>query len=124
MSTKLGAVPTTIGDSTPCEEDNQYLIALTWLDERCYEGQPPIPGRWVGLGAGSEMPITNGVLGVGEFAGEKRDLKTARSESEDLADSSVIAQVAGGTIEDLKALLRAAKSGKRSSDFDPKPSDC
>lgn len=113
-----------VADDRPVfQAGNRYLITLAWQDERCYKGDGVIPAHWVGLGSGSSLPITGEILGVGEFGGVEQDLKGAQSAAKELPADSVVAQVVGGTVEDVQKLLENAAPVER-GDYGPTPSDC
>ncbi|MDX3433950.1 hypothetical protein PV664_34320 [Streptomyces sp. ME01-18a] len=57
-------------DRPRIEPGHSYIIALHWEPARCSEGDEPEPAQWVGLGAGSNLPFDDGVIGKGEFEGE------------------------------------------------------
>ncbi|MGN0064698.1 MAG: hypothetical protein ACI379_10690 [Nocardioides sp.] len=113
-----------VSDDRPLfHEGHQYLVTLAWQDRRCYEGDGVIPGHWVGLGSGSSIPITDKILGVGEFGGQEQDLEAAQTMAKELPQDSVFAQVVGGSVDDVQHLLNDASPTKR-EDFGPSPSDC
>lgn len=113
-----------VADDRPSlRRGHTYVVAFAWQEERCYEGDGVIPARWVGLGAGSSIPLADGVLGAGEFAGEDRDLETARADAQKLPEGSVAGEVVGGTVEEVKTLLADATATAK-GDYGPAPSDC
>jgi hypothetical protein len=113
-----------VADDRPrLEVGHKYVLAFHWQAERCYEGDGVIPAHWNGLGAGSVLPYADDTIGVGEFAGERRDLDEARADAEELPDDSVAAAAVGQDAHVIAAMLDATQPGKV-EDFGPTPSDC
>ncbi len=105
------------------EGGHRYVVTFAWQPPRCYVGDGARPARWVGLGSGSSLPFDGDVLGVGEFAGEPRDLKAAEEHSATLPGDSVAAQVTGEHIDVLAQLLADAKPEPK-GDYEPSDSTC
>ena len=99
------------------------MVTFVWEPPRCYEGDGRIPGRWVGLGAGSALPFDGETIGAGEFAGEVRDLDEAEEYAVTLSVDSVAAQVTGERLDSLRTLLADAEPEPK-EDYGPQPSTC
>ncbi len=122
-NTESGA-PLVSLDRPRFESGQQYLVALDWEDERCYEGDGVIPGSWRGLGANSALPVTDGVIGVGEFGGQQRDLARAEEYAASLLEENSVAEaVTGEGPDDVRKLLAATEPGTP-GDYGPQPSTC
>jgi hypothetical protein len=71
-----------LSDRPRLDLGHQYVVAFASYPglgqeqaEKC--GDPATPTRWAPVGSGGAVPITEGVIGVGEFEGIDRDLDQA-----------------------------------------------
>nr|WP_152992337.1 hypothetical protein [Nonomuraea pusilla] len=103
------------------EPGHRYILAIAWQGPRCAEGDAPEPGRWMGLGEGSELPFDGGVIGQGELQGEVRTVAEARALAADAGPNAGLKEdMVGRGADDLAAALKAAAPGQKQQ-FAPQP---
>ncbi|WP_405794489.1 hypothetical protein [Streptomyces sp. NBC_01506] len=101
-------------DRPRVESDHTYVMALVWEGPRCAEGDGQVPGRWLGLGEGSEIAYDAGVLGNGEEEGrvQQRSAATAplaaEPENSSTTDTGLEERLAGRPADVLTRELSAA----------------
>jgi hypothetical protein len=112
-----------VGEDSPrVEVGHRYLMALHWEAERCSEGDPRQPARWVSLGSDSIIPFDTEVLGDGENMGrEVRAARALATISPESVDYSLEDRVTGKSIDDLVSVLGAAKPVKKERFSVPAP---
>ncbi|WP_433167089.1 hypothetical protein [Kribbella sp. CA-247076] len=97
-------------DRPRIETGHQYVLAIAWQAPQCATGDTAVPGRWMGLGSGSELPFDGGVIGQGENEGQLQTVDQVRSEA---ADNGLEDALAGQGATQLIAQLRAAQPVER-----------
>lgn len=115
--------PMVASDRPRLEVGGTYLMAFKWQQEVCYEGDGVIPAHWNGLGSGSVLPYDGKTIGVGEFAGEQRDLDAASEDAKDLPSDALASQAVGKDGKFAAQLLESARPGQ-AEDYGPAPSTC
>lgn len=97
------------GEHAPrLEVGNSYIFALDRPSGYC-EATPEDAPTWRGLGAASVLPLSEGVIGAGEFEGRHVSPEEARTEWEHIG-AVLPASVAGKGIVALTAALSRASS--------------
>lgn len=101
--------PVALHDRPRMETGHQYVLAIAWEAPRCSPGEASEPGRWMGLGEGSELPYDGGVIGQGENMGKVQTVDAARTEAAEVGSTGDLEdQLAGKTAADLVAQLKTA----------------
>ncbi|MEV6030196.1 hypothetical protein AB0L65_03550 [Nonomuraea sp. NPDC052116] len=103
------------GEGRPrIEPGHQYILAIAWEGPRCAEGDAPEPGRWMGLGEGSELPFDGDVIGQGEMEGRTQSVAEARTAAAE-ADPNIglEEEMVGNNADALAAKLKATPPGER-----------
>lgn len=105
-----------LADRPRLEVGRQYVVAFAsypGLDpaqaERC--GDPATPTRWGPVGSGGAVPVTDGVVGVGEFEGADRDLDQALAASKEARSGPDVTfrdLVTGASVQVVPPLLDEA----------------
>ncbi|RZU15117.1 hypothetical protein [Streptomyces sp. BK239] len=95
------------------EAGHSYVMAIVWQGPRCAEGDGRTPGKWLGLGEGSEIPFDAGILGNGEEAGrvvrqQGGSPAAAALAADENPDVGLEEQLAGGSASALVSELKAA----------------
>ncbi|TDD82165.1 hypothetical protein E1293_17090 [Actinomadura darangshiensis] len=72
------AAPMAVHGRPRMEVGHQYIVAVSWEPARCSPGDKPEPGRWMGLGEGSEVPYDGNTIGQGEMEGRVQTAAQAR----------------------------------------------
>lgn len=82
-----------------------YVVALRYEDADCSgDGNPILDSRWALVSTKASIPVTNGVVGAGEF--ETRDVTP--DEYRKATGASLKASAAGKPVKDLGTTLAAA----------------
>ncbi|GAA3692062.1 hypothetical protein GCM10022224_067150 [Nonomuraea antimicrobica] len=107
------------------EAGHQYILAIVWEDARCSEGDEPEPGRWLGLGEGSELPYDGDVIGQGEHEGRLQTVEGARTLAGAAGpDVGIEEELVGQNAAALAATLKTATPGQRQQPKAPAENSC
>lgn len=106
-------------ESPRLEIGHRYVAAFFWTPRRCYRNDRGYPADWENLGADAVLPYDDEVLGVGELAGEHRDLTEAEEAASSQFPNGVIAQMTGEPIDVLRTMLTSSTPRRDPSYDDP-----
>ncbi|MDV5145846.1 hypothetical protein R1T08_16930 [Streptomyces sp. SBC-4] len=96
------------------EMGHSYIIAITWEEALCDEGDAPVPAHWNGLGSAGVIPFDSAMLGQGESEGSVFTAAQAREQAAPPAsDTSLEAKVRGKGVTELVAELKSASPTER-----------
>ncbi|BFO21165.1 hypothetical protein SHKM778_75530 [Streptomyces sp. KM77-8] len=117
-----------VAEQPRVEVGHTYIMALTWEQQQCAEGDGVQPAQWRGLGEGSEIPFDDAVIGNGELEGRTQTTQQAKSAAADAvdADDSLEDQMAGRTADALIHALVTAQPAQtaQQSARNALPADC
>ncbi|MBF8188531.1 hypothetical protein ITP53_22950 [Nonomuraea sp. K274] len=117
--------PVALDERPRIEAGHQYILAIVWEDAHCSEGDKPEPGRWLGLGEGSELPYDGDVIGQGEYEGQIQTVEGARTLAEDAGlDVGLEEEMVGEGAAALAAKLKVATPGERQQPKAPATTSC
>jgi len=105
--------PLALRERPRIESGHQYVLAITWEGPRCSDDDAPEPGRWMGLGEGSELPFDGDLIGQGENQGKLQTVAEARTAADAGSAVDLEDQLAGKGAIELAAELKATTPGQR-----------
>jgi len=106
--------PLALRERPRIESGHQYVLAIAWEGPRCSDGDTPEPGRWMGLGEGSELPFDGDLIGQGENQGQLQTVAEARTAAADAGSAVELEdQLAGKGASELAAELKATTPGQK-----------
>ncbi len=103
------------------EVGHTYVVAVSWEEARCAEGDPVEPAQWAPLGTGAVLPYDKGVIGQGEFEGTDQPLAEARSAAADSGFPTLGQQLVGESSTEFAEELTTATPVKEQTFTPPAP---
>ncbi|MEV6158770.1 hypothetical protein AB0L53_51435 [Nonomuraea sp. NPDC052129] len=119
------AVPMAVHDRPRIEAGHDYIMAIVWEEARCSDGDEPEPGKWWGLGEGSEVPYDGSVIGQGEQEGQVQTVADARTLAAQAGpNTGVEEEMAGDNAAALAARLKATAPGEKRVEAEAAQTSC
>ncbi|MEV4015703.1 hypothetical protein AB0J35_34895 [Nonomuraea angiospora] len=118
-------VPMALHDRPRIEAGHDYIMAIVWEEARCSEGDEPEPGKWWGLGEGSEVPYDGSVIGQGEQEGRVQTVADARTLAAQAGPNAGIEEeMVGNNAATLTARLKATAPGEKQFEAETATTSC
>lgn len=111
-------------DAPRLELGHQYIMALVWEAARCSPGDDRVPAQWRGLGADSNIPYDDNIIGQGELQGDYQSAAERRAHLDSNEDfQSLEDKLTGSSGRTLTEALKDASPAEKGQFTPPAPCD-